>query len=44
MLKLKRFGGFVREAVPLFHRDKDHNLSFPWVTDGWYFSQRRAWL
>lgn len=37
-IKLKRFGGFVREPSPLFHRDKDHNLSFPWVTDGWYFS------
>jgi len=23
---------------PLFHRDKSHNISFPWFTDGWYWS------
>lgn len=35
---IKRFGGFVQAPGPLFHRDRDHNISFPWVTDGWYFS------
>lgn len=23
---------------PLFHRDKLGNISFPWITDGWYWS------
>lgn len=37
-VRLRQGGGFVSQPSPLFHRDKDHNLSFPWFTDGWYFS------
>ena len=37
-VSLKRFGGFVHHPSPLFHRDKQHNISFPWLTDGWYWS------
>lgn len=29
---------FERSPGPLFHRDKMGNISFPWVTDGWYWS------
>lgn len=30
---------FLERAVgPLFHRDPMGNISFPWVTDGWYWS------
>lgn len=31
-------GGFAHEPSPLFHRDLDHNISFPWYTEGWYYS------
>jgi hypothetical protein len=32
-------GSFLeRAAGPLFHRDSVGNISFPWVTDGWYWS------
>lgn len=27
-----------RTPGPLFHRDKVGNISFPWVTEGWYWS------
>jgi hypothetical protein len=29
--------GFSRTPSPLFHRDKEHNITFPWYTDGWYW-------
>jgi hypothetical protein len=29
--------GFAHSPSPLFHRDMDHNISFPWFTEGWYF-------
>lgn len=29
---------FERTPGPLFHRDKNGNISFPWVVDGWYWS------
>jgi DNA polymerase type B, organellar and viral len=35
---LKRGAGFVSKPSPVFHRDKNHNITFPWVTDGWYWS------
>lgn len=37
---LPRSGGtFLERAVgPLFHRDGMGNISFPWITDGWYWS------
>lgn len=28
----------TREAGPLFHRDKNANISFPWFTKGWYWA------
>jgi DNA polymerase type B, organellar and viral len=28
----------ARDAAPLFHRDKMGNISFPWRTEGWYWS------
>jgi DNA polymerase type B, organellar and viral len=31
-------GGFAHQPSPLFHRDLDGNVSFPWHTIGWYFS------
>jgi DNA polymerase type B, organellar and viral len=37
-VELARGGGFTRGPGPLFHRDRDHNISFPWFTSGWYFS------
>ncbi len=30
--------GFAKPPGPLFHRDEYHNLSYPWLTDGWYWS------
>lgn len=37
---LPRPGGtfLERAAGPLFHRDARGNISFPWVTDSWYWS------
>lgn len=37
---LPRAGGSFLERAPgpLFHRDKLGNISFPWVTEGWYWS------
>ncbi len=29
---------FTRVPSPLFHRDSGGNISFPWRTDGWYWS------
>lgn len=37
-VRLRRFGGLVKVPSPLFHRDKNHNISFPWFTEGWYWS------
>jgi hypothetical protein len=28
----------ARPPSPLFHRDKTGNISFPWRTEGWYFT------
>jgi len=36
-LRIKRFGGFSHAPGPVFHRDMDHNISFPWYTEGWYW-------
>jgi hypothetical protein len=29
---------FDRRPSPVFHRDKQHLISFPWTVDGWYWS------
>lgn len=32
-------GSFLqRSPGPLFHRDTNGNISFPWIVDGWYWS------
>lgn len=37
-LRLRRGISFVRDISPLFHRDRQHNISFPWYTEGWYWA------
>lgn len=37
-ISLKQYGGLEERCSPLFHRDKDHNITFPWTTEGWYWS------
>jgi hypothetical protein len=37
-LRMKLGKQYERRPGPLFHRDKDHRVSFPWFTDGWYWS------
>lgn len=34
----------AQKASPLFHRDAAGNISYPWVTDGWYWSPEVALL
>lgn len=34
--------GFDHAPGPLFHRDREHNISYPWVTDGWYWGPEVA--
>lgn len=41
-VRMRKYGGFVKLPSPVFHRDKDHNVSFPWNVDGWYWSPE-AW-
>ncbi len=46
--RLARFGvyylkcqiavGFKREPGPLFFRDHHHEISYPWLTEGWYWT------
>lgn len=37
-VRMKVGSGFQTQQAPLFHRDKDGRVSFPWQTDGWYWS------
>lgn len=37
-VRLKTRMAFAKIPGPLFHRDEYHNISFPWVTEGWYWS------
>jgi DNA polymerase type B, organellar and viral len=37
-LSILRGSGFDLPPGPVFHRDKDHNISFPWRAEGWYWS------
>src|SRR5262245_1719101 len=39
---LKQGGGFTKRPSPLFHRDIEHNITFPWFVDGWYWSPEAA--
>lgn len=36
-LRLTRGSLLQATPSPLFHRDRHHELSFPWHTDGWYW-------
>lgn len=37
-------GQLLDEAVsPVFHRDKDHTITFPWVVDTWVWSPEAYW-
>lgn len=31
-------GVLSKVPAPLFHRDPTHNISYPWITEGWYWS------
>jgi len=37
-VRLKGFGGPVKKPSPLFHRDHAHNISYPWIVEGWYWT------
>jgi hypothetical protein len=39
-VRLDRGGGgsFDKNPGPLFHRDSKSNITFPWLTEGWYWS------
>jgi len=37
-IDLQRHTGFERAPGPVFHRDKAHNISYPWRTEGWYWT------
>lgn len=37
-VRLTGFGGPVKKPSPLFHRDHAHNISYPWLVEGWYWS------
>jgi DNA polymerase type B, organellar and viral len=37
-IRIRKFGGLVHAPGPVFHRDREHNITFPWHSDGWYYS------
>jgi hypothetical protein len=37
-VRLSAFAGPVKKPSPLFHRDFQHNISYPWFVEGWYWS------
>lgn len=37
-VRLNGFAGPIRNPGPLFHRNMAHNISYPWLTEGWYWS------
>lgn len=37
-VRMRGFAGPITKPSPLFHRDAAHNITFPWVTEGWYWS------
>jgi DNA polymerase type B, organellar and viral len=37
-------GRYLESAVsPVFHRDKNHNITFPWMVDTWLWSPEAYW-
>jgi hypothetical protein len=43
-IRLAAKSGFARPPGPVFHRDKRHNISYPWLVDGWYWAPEVAGL
>lgn len=41
-IRMRRFPGYVKTPSPLFHRDRQHNISFPWHCEGWYWTPEAA--
>jgi len=41
-IRLRKHAGFDKAPGPLFHRDEHHNISYPWITEGWYWSPEAA--
>lgn len=37
-VRMRGFAGPIKKPSPLFHRDAAHNISYPWITEGWYWS------
>ncbi len=37
-IRLRTAAGFDKAPGPLFHRDERHNISYPWIVEGWYWS------
>lgn len=37
-LNLSHFAPMAKHPGPIFHRDREHNISFPWHVKGWYWS------
>lgn len=37
-VRLTGFPGPIKKPSPLFHRDYAHNISYPWVVEGWYWT------
>jgi hypothetical protein len=41
-VRMRVHAGFDKVPSPLFHRDDRHNISYPWVVEGWYWSPEVA--
>lgn len=37
-VRLNGFPGPIKKPSPLFHRDYAHNISYPWIVEGWYWT------
>ncbi len=37
-IRLRTAAGFDKAPGPLFYRDERHNISYPWIVEGWYWS------
>lgn len=37
-IRLSGFPGPIKKPSPLFHRDHAHNISYPWLVEGWYWT------
>lgn len=41
-VRMTRPPAFMRQPAPVFHRDHQHNITFPWFLEGWYWSPEVA--